>query len=219
MESSNQKLGEFLYLLDKSYSCKNNSELKKISNLINTLSENCDDYLDLLFKGLSLNFFNNKEISLELHQCMSINLKNTIIEKKEGMNKDQLLNIFQKIFQLFFLNNTNPNLSNNSIIIIFENIIKELSTYCIKPYLEDLFSFLSKDIKMIDSTNFINISKIVLKFSRALFNSKVIDKDKRRELLLKTHSLTPDQRRGIIFLMLSVLSNVPCVIQKCSNIF
>ena len=42
---------------------------------------------------------------------------------------------------------------------------------------------------------------------------KVIDKDKRRELLLKTHSLTPDQRRGIIFLMLSVLSNVPCVIQ------
>ena len=38
-------------------------------------------------------------------------------------------------------------------------------------------------------------------------------KDKRAELLLKTHSLSPDQRRGIIFLMLSVLSDVPCVIQ------
>ena len=42
---------------------------------------------------------------------------------------------------------------------------------------------------------------------------KVIDKDKHKKLLLKAHTLTPDQRRGIIFLMLSALSNVPCVIQ------
>jgi MoxR-like ATPase len=39
------------------------------------------------------------------------------------------------------------------------------------------------------------------------------NKIQRKELLLKTHSLSPDQRRGIIFLMLSVLSDVPCVIQ------
>ena len=40
-----------------------------------------------------------------------------------------------------------------------------------------------------------------------------IKKKERKELLMKIHSLTPDQRRGIIFLMLSVLSKVPCVIQ------
>ena len=40
-----------------------------------------------------------------------------------------------------------------------------------------------------------------------------ISKEKCEELLLKTHSLSPDQRRGIIFLMLSALSDVPCVIQ------
>ena len=34
-----------------------------------------------------------------------------------------------------------------------------------------------------------------------------------KELLNAIHSLTPDQRRGIIFLMLSVLSDVPCIIQ------
>ena len=38
-------------------------------------------------------------------------------------------------------------------------------------------------------------------------------KNIRKELLKKIHSLTPDQRRGIIFLMLSILSDVPCVIQ------
>ena len=41
----------------------------------------------------------------------------------------------------------------------------------------------------------------------------VLSKEERAKLLLKTHSLSPDQRRGIIFLMLSVLSDVPCVIQ------
>ena len=40
-----------------------------------------------------------------------------------------------------------------------------------------------------------------------------ITKENCEELLLKTHSLSPDQRRGIIFLMLSALSDVPCVIQ------
>ena len=39
-------------------------------------------------------------------------------------------------------------------------------------------------------------------------------KGKRKKTLLSSiHSLTPDQRRGIIFLMLSVLSDVPCIIQ------
>ena len=40
-----------------------------------------------------------------------------------------------------------------------------------------------------------------------------LKKEDRKKLLSKTHSLSPDQRRGIIFLMLSVLSDVPCVIQ------
>ena len=45
----------------------------------------------------------------------------------------------------------------------------------------------------------------------------LIKKDKRKELLLKTHSLSPDQRRGIIFLMLSILSDIPCVIQGITS--
>ena len=40
-----------------------------------------------------------------------------------------------------------------------------------------------------------------------------ISQEEKKNLLLKTHSLSPDQRRGIIYLMLSVLSDVPCVIQ------
>ena len=209
MENNNQKLGELLYLLDNSYSCKDNSELKKITNLINKYSENLNNFVDLLFKGLSLNSFNNKQISLDLHKCISINLKNSIIEKKTDMNKEQLFNIFQKIFQVFFFNNTNPNLSNNSIITIFENIIKELSTDCIKPYLEDLFSFLSKAIKELNPISFINISKIILKFSRALFNSKIIDKDNYSKII-------NDYYIDIIDI---VFKNVPVFFNPNKNIF
>ena len=177
MERNNQKLGELLYLLDSSYFCKDSSEIRNISNLINKLSKNYDNFIDLLFKGLSSNAFNNKKISLELHKCLAVYLKNTILEQKSDMNKDQLLNLIHKIFRLFFINNTNPNLYNKSIIIIFENIIKEISTDCLKSYLGDFFSFLLDAIKNIDPLNFISISKVVLKFSRALFNSKIIDKD------------------------------------------
>ena len=177
MESNNQKLGELLYLLDSSYFCKDSCEIRNISNLINKLSKNYDNFIDLLFKGLSSNAFNNKKISLELHKCLAVYLKNTILEQKSDMNKDQLLNLIHKIFRLFFINNTNPNLYNKSIIIIFENIIKEISTDCLKSYLEDFFSFLLDAIKNIDPLNFISISKVVLKFSRGLFNSKIIDKN------------------------------------------
>lgn len=44
-----------------------------------------------------------------------------------------------------------------------------------------------------------------------------MDKKNRQSLLLKTHSLSPDQRRGIIYLMLSVLSDAPCVIQGITS--
>ena len=43
--------------------------------------------------------------------------------------------------------------------------------------------------------------------------TEIMKKQERKKLLLKVHSLSPDQRRGIIFLMLSVLSDIPCIIK------
>ena len=174
------QLGELLSLLETSYSCKDTNKLQEISQLINELSNNFDNYLELLFKGLSLNSFNNKQMTLNLHKSLAINLKNVIMEKMLSLKEEQILNLLQKIFILFFSEKINPNLLNESIINIFETIISSLSSIdSIKPQGENLFKLLTQGITSEPalSDNFINKAKIVIKFCKGLFESNIINKD------------------------------------------
>ena len=174
------QLGELLSLLETSYSCKDTNKLQEISQLINELSNNFDNYLELLFKGLSLSSFNNKQMTLNLHKSLAINLKNVIMEKMLSLKEEQILNILQRIFILFFSEKINPNLLNESIINIFENIITSLSSLdSIKSQGENLFKLLTQAITSEPalSDNFINKAKIVVKFCKGLFGSNIINKD------------------------------------------
>ena len=174
------QLGELLSLLETSYSCKDTNKLQEISQLINELSNNLDNYLELLFKGLSLSSFNNKQMTLNLHKSLAINLKNVIMEKMLSLKEEQILNLLQKIFILFFSEKINPNLLNESIINIFENIITSLSSLdSIKSQGENLFKLLTQAITSEPalSDNFINKAKIVVKFCKGLFGSNIINKD------------------------------------------
>lgn len=174
------QLGELLSLLETSYSCKDTNKLQEISQLINELSNNFDNYLELLFKGLSLSSFNNKQMTLNLHKSLAINLKNVIMEKMLSLKEEQILNLLQKIFILFFSEKINPNLLNESIINIFENIITSLSSLdSIKSQGENLFKLLTQAITSEPALSdiFINKAKIVVKFCKGLFGSNIINKD------------------------------------------
>ena len=174
------QLEELLSLLETSYSCKDTNKLQEISQLINELSNNFDNYLELLFKGLSLSSFNNKQITLNLHKSLAINLKNVIMEKMLSLKEEQILNLLQKIFILFFSEKINPNLLNESIINIFENIITSLASIdSIKSQDENLFKLLTQAITSEPalSENFINKAKIVVRFCKGLFESNIINKD------------------------------------------
>ena len=207
---SDKKLRELFYLLESSYTCRESSKLKEITQLIKELSLNFEEYLNLLFKGLSLISFNNNQISLDLHKCMAINLKNTIMEK-EDMNADQKFILLQKIFQLFFTINFNPNLLNESIINTFVIVVNILASESIKTHLEDLFQILSKEMSDEQSKkeDFINRAKIVIKFSRGLFNSKALDKDNFSKIFIDYYIIIID----IIF------KNVPIFIDPNKNIY
>ena len=175
-----RQLGELLTLLETSYSCKDTNKLQEISQLINELSNNFDNYLELLFKGLSLSSFNNKEMTLNLHKSLAINIKNVIMEKMLSLKEEQILNLLQKIFILFFSEKINPNLLNESIIKIFENIVTSLSSIdSIKSQSENLFKLLTQAItsEPAHSDNFINKAKIVVRFCKGLFESNIINKD------------------------------------------
>ena len=175
-----QKFEELLSLLESSYSCKDSVKLKEISKSIKKYAEKYENFIEYLLKGLSTTFYNNKPISLELHKSMAINLKNVILEKSLDRNDELIYIYIQKIFELFFSTNFNPNLSNESIINIFENIIEFLlKRESIKSYCEDLFKILVHAINYIPpiSDDFIIRSKIIVCFCKGLFESKIFSQD------------------------------------------
>ena len=174
------QLGELLSCLEISYSCKDTNKLQEISQLINELSNNFDNYIELLFKGLSLSSFNNKQLTLNLHKSLAINTKNVIMEKILSLNEEQILILLHKIFILFFSEKINPNLLNESIINIFENVITSLSSIeSIKSQGENLFKLLTQAITSESalSDNFINKAKVVVRFCKGLFESNIVNKD------------------------------------------
>ena len=138
--------------------------------------------------------------------------------KEKHINELYSFNDFKK-FYLFTKNSKiNKNGVNTSIFSI-KNITQLLLVYKLKSKEE------------IDSANkilgYTDISDFwpIFSYNNNEFNVALNDKleklsfqikkkiKNKNKLLRAISSLTPDQRRGIIFLMLSVLSDVPCIIQ------
>lgn len=211
---SEQKLIELLSLLESSYTCKDNSKLNEITKLIKAYATNYETYIELLFQGLSLTMINNKEISLNLHISISTNLKNIIMEKRAEISEEKLLVIIRKIFQLFFATNFNPNLLNESIISIFENIIKIISSLeSLKSHIEEIFKILLQTITQAQTCPqpqlFINISKIVVKFSRGIFEAKNMDQNNIIKIINDYYLLIIE----------TVFKNVPKFIDPNKNLY
>ena len=190
--------------------------------------EYCRKIIDKMF-GEELNYDNETKIEYYLN-CF-IKLNNYVVKKQ--IKELFTFNDFKKL--LFFLINsrTNKDDSKTSIFDI-QTITQLLLVYKFKSKEEinsankilgnslvsdfwPIFSY-SSDKNNDDDENENEKSQFQIapdnKGENLIYPlSNKIDKEKCEELLLKTHSLSPDQRRGIIFLMLSALSDVPCVIQ------
>ena len=206
-----QKLGEFLSLLENSYTCKDTTKLNETTRLINEFTKNEKLYFDLVFQGLSSTMFNNKEISLDLHKSLSINLKHTIRDKNNDIESSEILILLKKIFELFFSSNLNPHLTNDSILNIFEYIITNILRDNLNHYIEELFKPLCNAISQVQpqSENFIKTSKIVVRFSNAIFYSKIIDKDNYSKIITDYYLIIID----------TVFKNVPLYINPNINLY
>ena len=206
-----QKLGEFLSLLENSYTCKDTTKLNETTRLINEFTKNEKLYFDLVFQGLSSTMFNNKEIPLDLHKSLAINLKHTIRDKNDGIEVAEIIILLKKIFELFFSSNLNPHLTNDSIINIFEYIITNILRDNLNQYIEELFKPLCNAITQVQpqSENFIKTSKIVVRFSNAIFYSKIIDKDNYSKIITDYYLIIID----------TVFKNVPLYINPNINLY
>ena len=215
-----KRLEETLILLKESYTCTNTSNLKEISKLLNTLSEDLNLHLDVLFQGLSIASFKDEQISPELHQSLAVNLKNIIEKKAFKLNNEQLSYLVKKIFSLYFPKIANPNLSKDSLINIFKHTLKTLLSALSEQDssendksidCENLFLILIDAIKK-DNQNmddYIISAKIVIKFTQCIFDSKLLNKNNYIKVINEYYSVILD----------NIFKHVPQYINPEKNLF
>ena len=185
--------------------------------------EYCRKIFDKVFQNEAI----ENESKIEYYLNAYIKLSNYILKEQ----KKELLtfNDFKKL--LFFLKKSRTDEADPTTTIFNIQIITQLLLVYKFKYKEDInsankilgnsldsdfwpiFSYLSDDNdNNLDEDEFQIAPDI--KGEKLCYPTKILlTKEKRAELLLKTLSLSPDQRKGLIFLMLSILSDIPCVIQ------
>ena len=117
-----------LELLELSLTSKddNNKQLE-ISQKLKELSKNKQEHITILIKALSINIYNTFNISLELHESISIYLKNFIQSQLTFMDENEIKDLLYSLFDLMF-NSGEPNLNvisiNKNLNEIIELVIK-----------------------------------------------------------------------------------------------
>ena len=220
MKNDLEQLEKTLILLKESYTCTNSSKLKEISSLLNSLSEDLELYLDMLFHGLSIASFRDEQIPFELHQSLAVNLKNIIEKKAYELNNEQISYLAKKIIGLYFPKITNPNLLKDSLINILKQALKTLlSLLNGKDSLEtnqnmeceNIFSILLNEIKK-DYQNkdeYVNSVKIVIKFIQSIFESELINENNYIKIINEYYSAILD----------NIFKHVPQYIDPEKNLF
>ena len=233
-EEINKRLYNIIGIIDTSMDSKNANDFLPDAIKYSTILYKNSKYLKRKYCRKIIDKMFGEEINEENEPKIEYYL-NSYIKLNNYVNKKQLKELFTfndfKKF-LFFLKNSRTDVTDpNTAIFDIQTITQLLLVYKFKSKDEinsanqilgnslasdfwPIFSYLSDD----DEDNEPERDEFQIapdnKGENLSYETKIILSQKQRqELLLKTHSLTPDQRRGIIFLMLSVLSDVPCVIQ------
>jgi len=186
--------------------------------------EYCRRIIDKMFQT-EANDENESDIEYYLNAYIALN--NYVKEKQ--IKELFTFNDFKKF--LFFLQNSRIDEGESKQIFEIQTLTQLLLVYKFKSKEEirnaneilrnslasdfwPIFSYLSdeEDLKEDDNDEF-RIDPYNKEQNLCYKTKQQLKKEEKKNLLSKIHSLSPDQRRGIIFLMLSVLSDVPCVVQ------
>ena len=122
-----ENLLKTLELLEASFKSTESNKQKEIFEKLKELSQDRQTHINVLLKALSINIYNNFNISLELHKSIAIYLKNYIQSQINNMNEDEIKEFLNNLLDLIF--NSNEYHLNNSVINqTLNNIIKQIIT-------------------------------------------------------------------------------------------
>ena len=167
-----------LQLLQSSYSTTNNNELKEINEQLSFLSENTEEHINNLLKGLAVDSFNNFEINSDLHKSIAICLKNVITSKIDKPNKFDMLNVLNSLLNVMLNSNQNDLLIqainqtlNNVVNLIISNDVFMKNEKNLENFLNLLLNEMNKNENIIIKTN------MVISLLNTLISTKCLSDD------------------------------------------
>ena len=167
-----------LQLLQSSYSTTNNNELKEINEQLSFLSENTEEHINNLLKGLAVDSFNNFEINSDLHKSIAICLKNVITSKIDKPNKFDMLNVLNSLLNVMLNSNQKDLLIqainqtlNNVVNLIISNDVFMKNEKNLENFLNLLLNEMNKNENIIIKTN------MVISLLNTLISTKCLSDD------------------------------------------
>ena len=174
-----ENLLKTLELLEASFKSTESNKQKEIYEKLKELSQDRQQHINILLKALSINIYNNFNISLELHKSIAIYLKNYIQSQINNMNEDEIKEFINALLDLIF--NSNEYHLNNSVICqtlnsIIEQIITKDSYLSDGKKLDDILIYILNQISN-DNENFIIKARNTILIINTIIQIKYIEKD------------------------------------------
>ena len=174
-----ENLLKTLELLEASFKSTESNKQKEIFEKLKELSQDRQTHINVLLKALSINIYNNFNISLELHKSIAIYLKNYIQSQINNMNEDEIKEFLNNLLDLIF--NSNEYHLNNSVINqTLNNIIKQIITkdsyLSDGKKLDDILIYILTQISN-DNENFTIKAKNTILFINTITEINYIQKD------------------------------------------
>ena len=189
-QNEEKSLIQIFSLLKDTHSARKTETVNDARDELNTLQKDIISFIKLIIKGLSISKIRHQEISMELHKSLLIHLKNTILINQRIINDTEIYNILEKIFNLMLTINDNENIQNDSMILLFNNLVKTLcdnnnSLMENIIYSDKLLKIILDKIKSAQEKDFLYIGKNGLGLINCLLPSNSIGKDNYLELINK----------------------------------
>ena len=189
-QNEEKSLIQIFSLLKDTHSARKTETVNDARDELNTLQKDIISFTKLIIKGLSISKIRNQEISLELHKSLLIYLKNTLIINQRIINDSEIYNILEKIFNLMLTINDNENIQNDSMILLFNNLVKTLcdnnnSLMENIIYSDKLLKLVLDKIKAAPDKDFLYIAKNGLGLICCLLPSNSIGKNNYLDLIQK----------------------------------
>ena len=184
-----EELLKILSFLEDSHTVKKKALIDNIKAELSLTASNIVPYIQVIIKGLSISVVKNFEISLELHKSLLIYLKNLLIINQRYINDSDMYECVYNICNIMLTVANNEHNQCDSMVILFENLIKTIcdnnTMMNINKYKEGLFKNILDKVNSANDKDFLIVSKNSLILFHCFLCSNYFNKDNYLDYLLK----------------------------------